>query len=112
MGIPYQFKSMDDLVGYLQDLEKRVDNLEMENAELRGQVHAVDGRSLDVISFVKDHWPKTGLVNPSFIIRSLTVYGHFFVIQLAVSLVLGAIYFIVIAPLISSALQNFLPQTP
>jgi hypothetical protein len=109
MPIPLQFKSMSELIDYLAEVERRMDHLESENAALRSQLETVDTRSLDVIAFVKENWPKTGLVSKSWWIRALSVYGYYFVIQLIVGLILFILYLVIIGPIIAAALRQLAP---
>jgi hypothetical protein len=110
MPMSYQFKSMNDLVDYLNQLERRINDLEVENSDLRAKITSIDSRSLDVIAFVKEHWPKTGMVSSSFWVRAITVYGHYFVIQLLISILLFILYLLVLAPIIAQALSTVLPK--
>ena len=110
MPMSYQFQSMNDLVDYLNQLERRVNDLEVENTDLRAKLTSIDNRSLDVIAFVKDHWPKTGMVSASFWVRAITVYGHYFVIQLIISILLFILYLLVLAPIIASTLSSAFPR--
>jgi hypothetical protein len=103
---------MNDLVDYLNQLERRINDLEVENSDLRAKITSIDNRSLDVIAFVKDHWPQTGLVSSSFWMRAITVYGHYFVIQLFIGILMLIVYLLVLAPIITSALSSLLQTIP
>jgi hypothetical protein len=52
--------------------------------------------------------PKTGLLSPSFIQRAFTVWGHYFVAQLIISIPIVCIYFI----LILTILKQGFPGVP
>jgi hypothetical protein len=109
MPITYQFKSMNDLVDYLNQMETRLASVETENADLRARYQHIDTRSKDVIAFVKENWPKTSLVSKSWWVRALAVYGYFFVINLIVSAVLGILSMIIFGSMIASALTQLGP---
>lgn len=109
MPLPFQFKSMNDLVDYLNQMETRLASLETENADLRAKYENVDTRSLDVIGFVKENWPKTSLVSKSWWVRALAVYGYFFVINLIISVVLGILSMVIFGSMIASALSRIGP---
>jgi len=109
MPLTYQFKSMNDLVDYLNQMERRIESLETENADLRANVQNIDTRSLDVIAFVKESWPKTSLVSKSWWIRALAVYGYFFVINLIVSVILTIFTLLVFGSMIINTLSQFGP---
>jgi hypothetical protein len=104
-----QFKSMGDLVTYMDLLENRISSLETENSTLRAELQNIDTRSLDVIAFVKESWPKTSLVSKSWWIRALAVYGYFFVINLIISVILGVLSFLIFGSMILSNLANLGP---
>jgi hypothetical protein len=104
-----QFKSMNELVDYMNQVEHRISVLETENDTLRTQLHTIDTRSLDVIAFVKENWPQTGLTSNSWWIRALTVYGYFFVINLIITVVLGIFSMLIFGSMIASALSQFGP---
>jgi hypothetical protein len=107
MTTPFQFKSMNDLVDYLNQMETRLATLETENADLRAKYQHIDTRSLDVIAFVKEHWPKTSLVSKSWWVRALAVYGYFFVINLIVSIILGILSMLIFGSMIASAMSQW-----
>jgi hypothetical protein len=109
MPLPFQFKSMSDLTDYMSQLESRMASLETENADLRAKYQHVDTRSKDVITFVKDNWPKTSLVSRNWWVRALSVYGYFFVINLIVSVILGILSAIIFGSMIASALSQLGP---
>lgn len=106
MPLPTQFKSMNDLVDYLDDLERRIRTLEEANNDLRATMQTVDTRSLDVIAFVKENWPKTSLVSKNWWVRAFAVYGYFFVINLIVSLVLGGLSFLAFGSMLLGSLSQ------
>ncbi len=110
MPLPYDLESTEVLIDFLNQLERRITDLEAENSSLRAQINAADNRSLDVIEFVKEHWPKTSLFSPSFWVRAITVYGHYFVIQLVISGLIFILWLAVVGPAIGSALLKYLPK--
>ena len=110
MPMSYEIESMTDLVGYLDQLERRINDLEVENSDLRAQMNASEHRGLDVIAFVKENWPRTGLVSPSFWMRALTVYGHFIVIQLVIAMVVLILSLVIFAPRLAEMIRPMLAQ--
>ena len=109
MPLSAQFKSMNELVDYLNKLEVRLMEMESEMADLRANVQFSDKRATDVISFVKDNWPKTSLVSRSWWVRAISVYGYFFVVNLIISAVLGLFSLIVLGPMIANAVRQIGP---
>jgi hypothetical protein len=113
MPMPFEFKSMNDLVAYLRDLEARLAASEQANAELSTKLQEADKRSLDVIGFVRENWPQTGLVSKSWWVRAFSVYGYFFVINLIISIILTIFSFLIFGSMMVGILnqlgQNGLP---
>jgi hypothetical protein len=84
-----QFNNMNELTSYLDTLETRVKTLESQNESLR---HYITEMGSDAAKML----PKTGLLSSSFIQRAFTVWGHYFVAQLIISVPFVCIYFILI----------------
>jgi len=104
-----QLKNINELVEYLNDLEAKIRVLEDENSALRSAMEEVSSTNRSVVNLLRQEWPRTGLVSRSFWIRALTVYGHFFVIQLIVTAFLFVGYLIFIAPVIARFINEVLP---
>jgi hypothetical protein len=95
--MPPQFKSMNDLVTYLGNLEERLSNLETENEQLRGiafrQESVQESKDEGAIErVVLEYFPSTNLIDSNFLKRAFAVWGHFFVANLMVGIVLGVVY--------------------
>jgi hypothetical protein len=106
---PNQFKSFNDLIVYLNELEAKINVLEQENLALRNTMDQVSDKHRGLAEFMRDNWPKGGMVSRSFWVRALAVYGHFFVIQLIVSAILFILYLVILAPILTAALKNAAP---
>jgi hypothetical protein len=96
-----QFNNMNELTSYLDTMENRVKALESQNESLRNYVTAMGGDAAKML-------PKTGLLSPSFIQRAFTVWGHYFVAQLIISVPIVCIYFV----LILTVLRQGIPVVP
>ena len=86
------FRNMNELTAYLSEMEQRLATLEAENTALRnalGQVRQQSPRFRTESSL-----PKTGLVSDSFWVRAFTVWGHYFVAQLVISVPVFICYMI------------------
>lgn len=95
--MPPQFKSMNDLVTYLGNLEERLGNLEIENERLQGLASQQEStqKSLDegaIERSVLEYFPSTNLIDANFLKRAFAVWGHFFVANLIVGIVVGIMY--------------------
>ena len=88
-----QFKSMNELVTYLGDLEKRIKTLETENQKLQVISSRQEGMDESATErAVLEYFPSTNLIDPNFLKRAFTVWGHFFVANLIVGIVFGIVY--------------------
>lgn len=114
--MPPQFKSMDDLSKYLDELEKRIDtiapgNEKIETTNIVNYLGELEKRIdfLEQINRIAEkniQLPKTNLLDKRFLIRSFAVWGHFIIANLIISAVLGAGYMCIFLLL----LQKFPPN--
>jgi hypothetical protein len=101
-----QFNNMNELTSYLDTMEKRVQMLEGQNDFLTRSITKVDEDAAKVL-------PKTGLLNHSFMKRAFTVWGHNFIAQLIISLVIGIILAtVLLIPGLFTAVANFVKGIP
>jgi len=91
-----KFKNMDELLGYLNSLEMRVETLEKENLRLKS----------------KTQTPKTNVVNPNFLKRAFAIWGHFFVANSIFSIIGAIFYFCVIVLIIQNTLGGVVTPNP
>lgn len=98
---PNQFKSMNELIQFLNDLEHKIDVLEEQNAALRSDVEELSNKNSNLVQFLKDSWPKTSLFHKSFWVRALVIFGHNLVIQLIIGVFFFILYLVLLAPLIA-----------
>jgi len=87
------FKTMDEMVAYLGALEERIKTLEAENVNF----HAIQPRSATVdgnviARYVARSLPQTNLLSAGFLKRAFAVWGHFFVANLIIGIVVGTAY--------------------
>jgi hypothetical protein len=78
------FNNMNELTSYLDATEKRVKTLEDQNDHLRRSISKLEEEAPKIL-------PETGLLSHSFFKRAFTVWGHYFVVQLLISLVISII---------------------
>ncbi|MBI4927940.1 MAG: hypothetical protein HY835_09245 [Anaerolineae bacterium] len=101
---PTQFKNMNDLIVFLNDLEAKVNVLEEQNMILRNSLDEMADKNRGLVDFLKESWPKTSLFHRSFWVRALTVFGYNFVINLILSVILFILYLLLLAPMVASLL--------
>ena len=82
-----QFNNMNELTSYLDSMENRVKTLESQNESLKRYVTELGGDAGKML-------PKTGLLSSSFFQRAFTVWGHYFVAQLIISIPFICVYVI------------------
>ncbi len=89
------FKNMDELLGYLNDQEKRIQELENSNALLSRDIGNSYVSKAELQTDVKSVLPQTGLLSRSLFARAFTVWGHFILAQLIIAAVLGVGYLLI-----------------
>ncbi|MBL8091587.1 MAG: hypothetical protein KF758_01515 [Anaerolineales bacterium] len=94
-----KFNNADELNQYLDMLEKRVESLEKENRQLIKRTQPIK-------------LPQTNIINPNFIKRAFTVWGHFFIANAIISIFFAIIYFCLTIFTISSLLSGISVTTP
>jgi hypothetical protein len=94
-----QFNNMNELTSYLEAMENRVKELESQNESLRRYVTGMGGDAAKML-------PKTGLLSPSFIQRAFTVWGHYFVAQLIISIPFVCIYIILLLTILKQGIPG------
>ena len=107
--MPPQFKSMNDLVTYLGNLEERLRNLETENENLRVLASRQDNLDESAVErVVLEYFPSTNLIDPNFLKRAFAVWGHFFVANLIVGIIVGIAYAALMMVLFGSLFGNLI----
>ncbi len=91
-----QFTNMNDLVAYLDTLESRIKSLESSNATLQADNQSLNRYIKELGGDAQKMLPKTGLLSTSFMQRAFTVWGHYFVAQLLISIPIVCIYLVLV----------------
>jgi hypothetical protein len=101
-----QFNNMNELTSYLNAMEDRVKILENQNEALKQSIPESLANAARAL-------PRTRLLSRSFFERALTVWGHNFVIQLIISLVLLCVvlFIIMLVPGLVAYLYNLYQGT-
>ena len=102
-----QFNNMNELTGYLEAMENRVKTLEGQNESLSHALTELGGED-------KEALPKTNLLSRKFLARAFTVWGHYFVAQLLISLAVACIALVVtlLIPGLISTVTNLVKGIP
>lgn len=91
-----KFNNADELNQYLEKLERRIENLENENKQLIKRNQPIK-------------LPQTNIINPNFLSRAFTVWGHFFTAHIIITITIGIIYLCVVVGalgLVSSSIRK------
>jgi hypothetical protein len=90
---PAQFRSQSEMVDYLAVLERRLTELEDQNQQQLTVIENLQSRPQQAAI---PRLPQTNLLNPNFLKRAFTVWGHYFVAQFIIGLGIAIIYLIVL----------------
>lgn len=96
------FRNMNDLTKYLSAMEIRLAALESENTTLRNALGQVKHKAEAQTFKTERGLPDTGIVSDSFFVRAFTVWGHYFVAQLIISIPIFICYLIFFFTLMSN----------
>jgi hypothetical protein len=102
-----QFNNMNELTSYLDAMENRVKTLEGQNDSL---IQSIAESAADTSTVL----PKTKLLSKRFLQRAFTVWGHYFVAQLIISLVLMCVSLVIVllVPGMVAYLKNLIQGFP
>lgn len=101
---PSQFRSQSEMIQYLSVLEGRISELEDQNQRQITIIEDLRTQPQPVPTI--ERLPKTNLLHPHFLRRAFTVWGHWFVAQFTIGLIIAIIYLVVL--LIFIAAGNYL----
>lgn len=96
------FRNMNELTKYLSAMEIRLAALESENTTLRNALSQVKHKAEAQTFKTERGLPDTGIVSDSFFVRAFTVWGHYFVAQLIISIPIFICYLIFFFTLMSN----------
>ena len=106
---PPTVRNVKDLVNTLARMNKRLVQVEAENAKLRKELEKKAGKR-DVVQMISNveslGLPKNGLFSDSFIVRAISIYGHWFVANLIISIIMSIISFILFTSLFQQLAAN------
>lgn len=96
------FRNMNELTKYLSAMEIRLGALESENTTLRNALSQVKHKAEAQTFKTERGLPDTGIVSDSFFVRAFTVWGHYFVAQVIISIPIFICYLIFFFTLMSN----------
>lgn len=89
------FKSLEELSVYLSDQEKRIQDLEEDNAALLCDLENQFVKKDKIQEIVTRTLPKTGLLSESLFTRAFSVWGHFVFAQIFIGIILALGYIVI-----------------
>lgn len=93
---PASFSNMAEMLSFLNNLENRIIALESENRMLKEKTDTSNrGDRLMIQDEICRQLPRTSILSSSFLQRSFAVWGHYFVAQLVIGVVMAFIYVII-----------------
>ncbi len=112
-----QFNNLNEMMAYLDQLERRISALEVENLQVRAlatekppapPAPEVDGRV--IARFIWQELPNSRLFSRNFLARSFAAWGHVFFAQLVITTVLALAYACVAMGYLSAILGRLIPS--
>lgn len=104
-------RSVKDLINTLARMNKRLVEVEEENEKLREALSA-KAEKREIVKMIANaealKMPKHGLTSDSFLVRALSIYGHWFVVNLVISIIMGIISFILFASVLNELASGVL----
>jgi hypothetical protein len=107
-----QFKTMNELIEYLEILEERIKTLEGENKILLATSNRenLDGGNA-IAKYVSRILPRSNLFSPNFLKRAFTIWGHFFIANLIIGIIVGIAYACLMMVLFGSLFGNLIQNS-
>jgi hypothetical protein len=106
-----QFKSMNELIEYLGILEERIKTLEGENKILLATSNRenIDGNA--IAKYVSRILPRSNLFSQNFLKRAFTIWGHFFIANLIIGIIVGIAFVRLMMLLFGSLFGNLIQNS-
>ena len=103
------FNTIDEMAAYLGALEERIKTLEAQNATahaVQPTTESIDGNI--IARYVSRSLPQTNLLSSGFLKRAFAVWGHFFVANLIIGIIVGTAYVCLMMVLFGSMFGNLI----
>ena len=94
MSLP-EFNNITEFKTYIQALENRIAQLEMENSNNLNALANVRNELAGARN-MRHVFPQTDLLSQNFLKRAFAVWGHYFVAHLVISLIIGTCYVVLV----------------
>ncbi len=105
MAVP-NFQNLNELTDFLFTQEKRIQELEADNAALLCEIENRFATKDKLKSLIEDARPKTGLFSESLFTRAFSVWGHFIFAQVFIGLIFALGYFVIFILILKSIGSN------
>lgn len=76
--------------------EKRISDLEDINRDLLDKLKEEYDTHKEIVEIIDDAIPNSSILSDNFLARAFSIWGHYFVAQLIIGLVIGVFYLIII----------------
>lgn len=100
-------KNLDEVNIFLSMQEKRISDLEEINHDLLEKLEDEYDTHNEIIDIVEDAIPNSSILSNNFLARAFAIWGHFFIAQLIIGLVLGAFYLVIFLLILGGIKTNF-----
>ena len=107
----FQFTTKEELISYLESLENRCSSLENDVHSIKEEINDISSENQECLDLILE-LPNSLLFSDNFLIRALAVWGHYFVAQLFIGIIMAIFLFIIIILIVGgsngffNALQN------
>ena len=103
---PMKFNSMGELENYLSAQEERITALEAQNRQLREKLEKPVLFRQQVEKALDDALPNTSILSNNFLTRAFSIWGHYFVAQLMIGLIVLAVYLVIFVVILGGIAIN------
>ena len=100
-----KIQSLNDLNALLDAQEKRIASLEVKIIEMKRSINDVAEENKANTIFIEEDLPFTGLLSKNFFRRAFTIWGHYFVAQLIIAMVLGFAYLLFLVGILNNIVK-------
>ncbi len=107
---PMNFKSLGELENYLPAQDERITALETLNRQLRDKMEKSPINHEQIIDeiddAIDDALPNSSIFSHNFLTRAFAIWGHYFVAQLMIGLIVLAVYLVIFVVILGGIAIN------